>query len=54
MRLEQIAEQQPITNGFGGGTKIATYLVDGTRWARLTGYTPQDIRILAAALEQVK
>ena len=49
MRLEQIAEYSKT-----GALITVTYLVDGTQWARLTGYTPNDIRIVADALEQVK
>ena len=49
MRLETIAVDADYNK-----TKLVTYVVDADRWARLRGYTPQDIRILAAALEQVK
>jgi hypothetical protein len=49
MRLEKIAEYSKT-----GALITVTYLVDGTQWARLTGYTPNDIRIVADALEQVK
>ena len=49
MRLEKIAEYNRT-----GALITVTYLVDGTRWTRLTGYTPEDIRIVAAALESAK
>jgi len=49
MRLEEIAIDADYNK-----TKLVTYVVDADRWARLRGYTPQDIRILKEALEQVK
>ena len=49
MRLETIAVDADYNR-----TKLVTYVVDADRWARLRGYTPQDIRILKEALEQVK
>ena len=49
MRLEKIAEYSKT-----GALITVTYLVDGEWWARLTGYTPNDIRIVAATLEAAK
>ena len=49
MRLEKIAEYSKT-----GALITVTYLVDGTQWTRLTGYTSNDIRIVAAALEATK
>ena len=49
MRLEKIAEVNRT-----GALVTVTYIVDGERWARLTGYTKNDIRIVAAALEAAK
>ena len=49
MRLEEIAIDADYNK-----IEIVTYVVDGDRWARLRGYSPQDIRILKEALEQVK
>ena len=46
MRLETIAVDADYNK-----TKLVTYVVDGDRWSRLRDYTPQDIRILKAALE---
>ena len=49
MRLETIA----IVGDYNK-VVLQTYVVDGDRWARLRGYTPEDTRILKKALEQVK